>query len=142
MERNARTRLVTAVLLAAVFGTGFVMGLAVDRNAEAAPAVEATADEGEREERERRTPMYEQVGPTPDQSVLIDSIVTEHRGSMKALQKEFRDAYNPRYQALIESTRAAIRAVFDEAQAAQYDSLLADYDRRRAERESRDDQDE
>lgn len=130
----AKTRLLTALLLAAIFGAGFTLGLAFDRTAVATPAEDAEAVADEEEE---RTPMYEQVGPTDAQSGLIDSIVVEHRAKMEALQEQFRDAYNPRYEALIDSTREAIKDVFTAEQAAQYDSLIADYERRKAEREAR-----
>lgn len=131
----ARTRLLSAVLLAIVFGSGFTLGLAFDRTAVAGPADEAEAVTGEVEE--ERAPMYQQVGPTEEQSVLIDSIVVEHRAKMGALQDSFRSTYNPRYEALIDSTRDAIKNVFSAEQAAQYDSLIADYERRKAEREVR-----
>ena len=81
--------------------------------------------------------MYEQVGPTEAQRVEIDSIVQAHRQAMKELQQEFREAYDPRYGALIEQARRSIRDVFDPDQAMMYDSLIAEYDRNRAERGSR-----
>jgi len=80
--------------------------------------------------------MYEQVGPTADQSLLIDSIVTEHRSKMQSLQEQFRLDYNPRYDALIDSTRESIKDVFTAEQAARYDSLIADWEERKAERDA------
>jgi Spy/CpxP family protein refolding chaperone len=135
MEKDARTRLVSALVLAVVFATGAVLGLAVDRSLQAGP-VQGGGDETVGE-RERRRPMYEQVGPSERQMVAIDSIVDEHRNKMKALHAEFRSAYNPRYQALVEETRQAIKGVLTPDQAVAYDSLLAERDRRRAERGSR-----
>ena len=135
MEKNARTRLVTALVLAVVFASGALLGLAVDRSLAADPAEKVEeADEGERR---HRVPMYEQVGPSESQRVSIDSIVGEHRARMKSLHAEFRSAYNPRYEALLEETREAIKGVFTPEQALAYDSLLAERDRRRAERGSR-----
>ena len=134
MSAPARTRLLTAFLLLVVFGSGFTLGLAFDRTAVATPAEEAEAVTDEAEE--ERTPMYEQVGPTADQSLLIDSIVTEHRSKMGALQEQFRLDYNPRYDALIDSTRESIKDVFTAEQAARYDSLIADWEERKAEREA------
>jgi hypothetical protein len=125
----AKTRLLTALLLAVIFGSGFTLGLAVHRTAVATPADEDTEIQPEEEP---RTPMYERVGPTEDQSVLIDSIVVDFRAKMESLQEQFRSEYNPRYEALIDSTRGAIKDVFSAEQAAQYDSLIADYERRRA----------
>ncbi len=135
MEKNARTRLVTALVLGLVFASGALLGLAVDRSLEAEPPDGTeVADEGERR---RRVPMYEQVDPSESQMISIDSIVEEHRARMGSLHAEFRSAYNPRYQALLEETREAIKGVFTPEQAVAYDSLLAERDRRRAERESR-----
>ncbi len=136
MDKNSRTRLGTAFVLAIVFASGALLGLAVYRSLEAGPAenVEEVAGESARE---RRVPMYEQVGPTEGQMVSIDSIVEEHRSRMKSLHAEFRSTYNPRYQALVEETREAIKGVFTPDQAMAYDSLLVERDRRRAERGSR-----
>jgi cell division septation protein DedD len=135
MEKNARTRLVTALVLLVVFASGALLGVAVDRTLDADPAEKAEeADDGERR---RRVPMYEQVGPSESQMISIDSIVQEHRARMSSLHAEFRSAYNPRYEALLEETREAIKGVFNPEQALAYDSLLAERDRRRAERESR-----
>lgn len=152
MAAGFRTKLLSVGVLALVFASGLVVGLAVDRRATAAEPEMAEQGEGggerassEGEGEGRRVPMYERVGLQPGQEALIDSIVAHHRESMRALeaefeddyqamrdlQKEFRDAYNPRYWAIVESTRAAIRTVFDEDQAQRYDSLLADFDRKR-----------
>jgi len=138
MERMLRTRLVTTLVLAVVFCAGLLVGMAADRSVVANPAVaETPADSNAAPP--RRVPMYEQVGLDGDQKVLIDSIVAEYRASMRALHAEFRAAYNPRYQALVDSTRGSIKNVLDTEQAAAYDSLVADFERRRAERGSRED---
>ena len=135
MEKNARTRLFTALVLAVVFASGALLGLAVDRSLQADPSEgPEVADEGDRR---RRVPIYEQVEPSESQMISIDSIVEEHRARMSSLHAEFRSAYNPRYQTLLEETREAIKGVFTPEQAMAYDSLLAERDRRRAERESR-----
>jgi Spy/CpxP family protein refolding chaperone len=139
MERTARTRLTTAVVLAVVFSAGLLVGMAVDRSA-VEPAAEV-ADTTRREERGRRTRMYEQVGASEAQLAQIESIVREHRGELRALQGEFRDAYDQRYQALIEQTRSAIKGVLTAEQAEAYDSLVAEYEKRRAERGSRENRD-
>lgn len=137
MEKAPRTRLITALLLAVVFGTGLVVGLAVDSNLVAGPVAEPAAEEVESSER-RRVPVYEQVGPNETQMTSIDSIVREYRSGMKLLHREFREAYDPRYRALIEETREAIKSVFDPEQAMAYDSLLAEFDQRRRERRDQD----
>ena len=139
MERILRTRLLTGVVLAVVLGAGVLLGLALDRSLTTAPTAEvaeasspqATADQSPRHA------LYEQVGTTAQQKVLIDSIVGEYRSAMKALHAEFRAAYNPRYEALIAGARASIKEVLTPEQAVKYDSVVAEYERRRAERSSR-----
>jgi Spy/CpxP family protein refolding chaperone len=140
MERILRTRVVTGLVLAVVFGAGLVLGLAVDRSLMAEPQAEvADARAGnDSTAQSRRRPLYEQVEPTEEQKVRIDSIVDQYRSAMKSLHAEFRAAYNPRYEALVSGTRAAIRGVLTAEQAKTYDSLIADYERRRSERPSRD----
>lgn len=140
MERIARTRLVTMLVLAVVFGAGVLLGLAADRSLEARqPTATAAAEEAPRQ---RRVPMYEQVRPDEEQTILIEAIMKDYREAMKALHAEFRAAYNPRYDALVRETREAIKGVFTPEQAIAYDSLIAEYERRRAERGSRERRDE
>jgi Spy/CpxP family protein refolding chaperone len=138
MDRMLRTRLATVVVLTAVFSAGVLLGLAADRTMGAAPAAEGTGDQDEGRQ-ERRPALYEQVNPTDEQRVAIDSIVAEMRTAMRALHAEFRAAYDTRYAALINETRYAIRGVLTPEQAQAYDSLVAERDRQRAEREARDD---
>jgi NADPH-dependent glutamate synthase beta subunit-like oxidoreductase len=76
------------------------------------------------EEAPRRTPMYEQVGPDSAQSVMIAALVEEHRARMNALNEEFQENYDPRYRAIIEETREAIKEVFTAEQAAEYQRLV------------------
>jgi hypothetical protein len=150
MANGARTRLLSMAVLALVFVSGLLVGVAVDRRATAGTVATETREGGSDERDEvddegRRVPMYERVGLKPGQEERIDSIIRHHRAALRALetefeddyqamrdlQKQFRDAYNPRYWAIIDSTRAAIKAVFDAEQAARYDSLVDEYDRRR-----------
>ena len=143
MEPSKHTRLVTAFLLVLVFGTGVVVGVAVDRGVRTNPSSEdesgqmadARGDDRDDDRRERRRPMYERVGELSEsQERSIDSIVKHHRESMRALQEEFEAEYDPRYRAIIDSTRGAIMAVMTPEQAQRYDSLLTAWDRRRDER--------
>lgn len=140
MERIARTRIVTVLVLAVVFGAGVLLGLAVNRSLEAGPPEETAA--AEEAPRERRVPLYERVGPDEEQSILIEAIMKDFREAMRALHAEFREAYNPRYDALVRDTREAIKGVFTPEQAMAYDSLIAESERRRAERGSRERRDE
>jgi hypothetical protein len=140
MEKGARTRLTTALVLVVVFASGMTLGLAMDRSGVAltADASEPQAEEGQRE---RRTPMWEQVGPDEAQKMQIDSVVKAYRETMRALQSDMRDAYNTEYQSLIEQTRTDIKGVLTPDQAVAYDSLVAAYEKRRAERGSRENRD-
>lgn len=148
MEHGSRTRLVTALVLAVVFGSGVLLGYAADTNVGPEPSDAAVAPQegGDRQgdaERRRRTPVYEQLHPTQEQEALIDSILREHRVRMNKLHEDFRSAraeYRSNYDALIRETREEIAGVFSPEQAAEYRKLLVDFDQRRAdERSSRDD---
>ncbi len=137
MSRQTRTRLLTAGVLLTVFGAGVLLGFAADTTLTPPPASASVVQpdgtpEAEGDEAPRRTPMYEQVGPDPAQSVMIASLVEEHRARMDALNREFQENYDPRYRTIIEETREAIKEVFTEEQAAHYQRLVEERDRRRA----------
>ena len=136
MGQGTKTRLLTVGVLVTVFGAGVLLGLAADSTLTPTPAAASTAvasGVAEEVESERRIPMYEQVGPDPVQAVVIDSIVREHQARMDALNREFQERYNPQYRAIVEETREAIKVVFTPEQAAQYQALVEERDRRRAE---------
>lgn len=104
MEKQQRTRLATALILALVFGTGVVLGVAVDRRAIAGAPAEggemAASDEGRDDDddrdRDRRQPIYEQVGTLePDQRDRIEVVVEEYRASGRELWQEWREEYEP-----------------------------------------------
>ena len=140
MEHQSRTRLVTALVLAAVFGTGVLLGLAADSNVHAIaaePPVSVT-DSGPGDDAPLRLPMYQQVEPNESQLALIDSIVKEHRSRTNALDEQFRVDF----RSIVLETRASIKGVFRPEQAAEYQRLLDEYDARRAaERENEDERD-
>lgn len=139
MKPTQRARLGAVAILVLVFGSGVALGLAWDRHLTAAPPVtmaDSTATGGgdEEAEKERRPPMYRQVGElTGEQEARIDSIVQHHRGAMKELQQEFRSNWDPRYWAIVDRTRSGIRSVMTAEQIARYDSLVVEYDRERRE---------
>jgi len=149
MDKLLRTRLVTVAVLAAVFGAGLLVGLAADRSLAAAPAADVPRREDEGRSDGPRKAMYEQVGPSAEQKIVIDSIVDEYRTAMRALHAEFQAAYDPRYRALLQETRGAIKGVLTPEQAHAYDSLIAERDslaaareRRRDEQRSRDEEEQ
>jgi Spy/CpxP family protein refolding chaperone len=165
MEKSARTRLLTAVVLIVVLGAGVLLGMALKPSAPAVAA--ATASETQAADsagRRHRTPIYMQLNPTPEQKQKLDSLLQKNREAMRALTKAFHDEFDPRYDSLhqeyeekyvprydslIASTRAAIRKVLTPEQVEKYDSIIAQLDarsdsmrasgdRRRGERGSRD----
>lgn len=156
MTAPLRTRFLSIGVLALVFASGALVGIAVDRRVVDETQV-ATRDGDDVSEQDDdggdRRMLYEQVdGLRPEQAARIDSVLDHHRQSTRALSREFREAfqsvrdlekevrsaYDPRWWAIVDSTRTAIRSIFDPAQAAQYDSLVADYDRRRRDDERSD----
>ncbi len=133
MGKAMKTRLATLGILVLVLAAGFLLGLAWERRLIASPP-EAAAPAGTEDEDgkpKERTLIIDRVGLSPEQRVLVDSIVEHHRELMTVLQADYR----PRYWALIDTTREAIKSVLDPAQAAMYDSLLAANDRKRRDRD-------
>jgi hypothetical protein len=147
-----RVRLATVGILALVLSAGFLLGAAWDRrlDAEVVPAGAdsvAASPAGPREG--GRIPIYTRVSPplTSEQLAAAEEIVGHRRDGVRALmnepvidslydgmkdaEKAFKNAYDPRFRALIDTSRAAIRDIMTPDQAAQYDSLLAENDRRR-----------
>ena len=159
MEHGSRSKLMTAVILTVVLGTGVMLGLVsvceigdgrtrcvinVNSDLAAMPVEEGMVREADRDgmsERNRRTPMYEQVGLTEDQSFLIDSILEDQLQHMRSLHEQFRTTYVPRYQALIQQTREAILEVFTEEQASDYRELLQEFDESRTRGDKRSNRD-
>lgn len=160
MERSARTRLFTVVVLAVVFGAGIVLGVAIGhrgtgtRVAVAAADSAAPAQNADSAGRRHRQPLYMQVDPTPGQKVKLDSILKVYRDSMQVLTHQFHQdydphfdslqaamdslratyhkKYDPRMQAIFAEARTAIRAVLTPEQEAKYDSIMARADSLRA----------
>lgn len=152
METVRRTRLATGAILGLVLVAGFLVGALWQRGigAEPAPAAEAPppSDDGERS-RDRRRLMFYRVQPplSPEQLAEAEAITARRRlaaralfeeptidslyGAMKAAERDFEAAYQPRFRALIDSSRTAIRQLMTPEQATHYDSLLAESDRRR-----------
>ncbi len=137
MSEVSRTRLVSLVLLIVVFASGAVVGAAYksilgaeEPSGEVVSAGDSDSTSDEASEPRRRTSLWERVGPSDEQRTAIDSVISHHRTSMKSLQGEFRSAYNPRYWAIVDSTRASIRSMLDSVQVHQYDSLTSSYDER------------
>ena len=144
MERTTRTRLITAFLLAVVFGSGVMLGLAADSSliAEQPSGTEAVAPEATppaASEAARRY-IYHEVGPNEMQLARIDSVVAEHRARRDALEEETKARYDEARRQILLDTREGIKAVLTPEQAAEYERLLDEWESRRAaERENEDD---
>ena len=146
-----RVRLATVGILALVLSAGFLLGAVWDRrlDAEIAPATSDTAAAPAARPEGGRIPIYTRVNPplTVEQMAAAEQIVAHRRDAVRALmdepsidslydemkgaEKAFKGAYDPRFRALIDTSRSAIREIMTPEQAAQYDSLLAENDRRR-----------
>lgn len=141
MEHRSKTRLMSAAVIAAVFGAGVLIGYAADTRLEAEPTPvatpAATPDEGG--ERPSRTPLYARLNPTDAQQAVIDSIISVHRSRTNALDQETRRAYRQGFREILLQTRAAIKEVFPPEKAREYQRLLDEWDAEQAaDRENRD----
>jgi hypothetical protein len=138
MEPTSRTKLVAGMVLALVFTSGILLGYAADGGSAVASTVEESTGETATRERGSRPMVYESMNPTPGQRVQMDSIMVVHRDRMNLLHEEFnvqQQAYQTRYDALIQQTRDALTALFPEDQRAEYRRRLEEeYDRPREER--------
>ena len=145
MVQESRTRLTTVVLLLVVFGTGFLIGFAVDNegmseleNDSSMMAAEVEVDTNVSEVEPRRSRIYDQVEPNEEQLRVIDSIVTVHRGRTNTLDEEMRAQLNSGFRLILLETREAIKDVLTSEQAAEYQRLLEENDARRDARENED----
>ena len=154
LDRSARTRLVTAVVLLLVLASGFALGMAVDRRLAGGRLTEDAAERsggrgggraGAAQDTaapdstgRRRSLLVEQVGLSQAQKAQVDSIVAFYRDRMRALHEEFDQAYEVRYQEVLTQTRNSLRGVLSAEQRAAYDTLLVQADRRRDEHRQRD----
>lgn len=156
MSQATRTRLVTAFVLVAVFGTGVLVGFAADSSLDAETperlvaegsqeGAEAT-DGSEGDEAEEVEPArqytFMQVNPNEEQLGRIYEIVDEHRARTNALDEEIRAGFRADFRAILLDTREAIKGVLDADQAAEYQRLLEEVEAARAaaERANEDDQ--
>jgi len=156
MERRQRTRLATLVILALVFGTGALVGIATDRAVGPRDAVAEDVERGERGRREGRRgerwqPMYAQVGLSEASLEKADSIVRRHRQELGERFDAYRDSVNELVEqsglerefrtsrdSLVTELREDIRVLMTAEQVVRYDSLLAANDQQRRRGRSRD----
>jgi hypothetical protein len=151
IENFQRTRLATVAILGLVMLAGFLLGMLWDRRLAAAPvpvvaaqedAVDADAD------RRRRMSFYQVEPPLSEAQLAQAEAITARRrqaardlfeepaidslyDAMKVAEDQFEAAYDPRFRALVDSSRVAIKQLMTPEQATNYDSILAEGDRRR-----------
>ena len=128
-----KARMVAAAALVLLFGSGVVVGLALDQTASASPLGEVRADVRSEREARRRGLIVDGVGLSAVQRTSVDSLVVYHRQRMSALDTEFR----PRYRTVITDLREEIMLVLTIDQRVTYDVLLAEHDAERAARRHR-----
>jgi len=145
MGQASRTRLTTVMLLVAVFGTGVLIGFAMDTEATAqvteVSVERLPADSTSEEDPPRRRRLYDELSPNEIQLGLIDSIVSVHRARTNELDEEMRTQLSAGFREILLETRDAIKSVFTAEQAAEYQRILDEYDARRAARENEDERD-
>jgi hypothetical protein len=133
-----REKLVAAALLVSTFMAGALSALAVDRTLNAprpeqtavrGPGIRGAAPAARRgpEGRAARggplsiAPMLEQrLGLSEGQRADIEDILVQHREGTDSLLRSMR----PRLESQVESARAAIRAVLDEEQRAEFERFM------------------
>ena len=144
MESVTRTRLLTALVLFVVFGSGVMLGLAADSGLRAeepdeVPVVTAEEAEPEPPATERRC-IYCEVEPNEEELSRIESVIAEHRVRRDSLDREARARYNDARDVILLNTREAIKAVLSPEKAAEYQRLLDAFEAERAAvRENEDD---
>jgi Spy/CpxP family protein refolding chaperone len=122
-----RTRLAGIALLVATFAAGMLAGAAFDRVLDAREA----EPEALREHRGRGPHMIiDALDLTPEQRVRVDSVMARGRALTDSLWRQD----GARIRAAVDSTRAEIRALLTPEQAAEYDRLRAEHERRHRER--------
>ncbi len=150
IETFQRTRLATLAILGLVMLAGFLVGMLWDRRLAAAPVpVAAAPDDGDGDRDRRRRMSFYQVEPPLSEAQLAqaEAIIARRRqaardlfeepaidslyDAMKAAENRFEAAYDPRFRALVDSSRVAIKQLMTPEQATNYDSILAEGDRRR-----------
>ena len=150
IEKLQRVRVATVAILALVLSAGFLLGAVWDQRLDAQPGSATERNSvPPRTRGGRRAAVYVRVTPplSAEQLAAAEVIVARRREAAQALMKEarvdslylamksaervFKDVYNPRFTALMEGSRDAMKLVMTPAQVAHYDSLLADRDRRR-----------
>jgi hypothetical protein len=155
MEHRQRTRLASAGILAVVFATGGLVGMAVDRSL-SGPAADAATPagpqagpqddlpEGGRSGRGNRPAppkLYEQVGLSSEALQIADSVVRAGLATRRELEQDLRhdmdsirsanggdersQQFRKDMDGVLAQMREGIKALMSPEQVIRYDSLLA-----------------
>jgi len=134
---QARIQLLAGGLLVVTFAVGCLVGAASDRvlNARepgpATPVAAANSTKAKNDTKARAhlidSAMLDEIGVTPSQRVIIDSILNIRDREAKKLWKE----WEPRFKAMMQETRGQVRAQLTTEQVKQLDVLI---EQRKAER--------
>ncbi|HEU0014380.1 MAG TPA: hypothetical protein VFQ45_11885 [Longimicrobium sp.] len=132
---SRRARILGILLLASTFAAGSLAGAASTRVLSARePGPAAGKDRDCEGGRHRGKGMiFDRIGLSPEQRARIDTIMKRGRARTDSLWRT-----DTRYQAAVDSTRAAVRAVMTPAQRAEFDRLRAERDAQRRERHGKD----
>ncbi len=126
-ESPRQARLLGIALLAATFVIGGLAGAATVRLSAGREPAAATHNAEERGPRTRgRGSVLDQLDLTPEQCERIEAVLERRRLQTEA----FWDVHGPALRAIVDSTRAEIRAVLTPEQRAEYDRLRAERRRR------------
>jgi hypothetical protein len=124
MAGLGKARVLSIALLLLTFAAGILAGVAWRGNrAASSPVGEAPGEE--QRGREGRRLVIDQVGLEPAKRAEVDEIVRHYRTTMRALNDEFEEAFEPRRRGLIRATLDSIRSVLAPEELAAYDSLRA-----------------
>jgi Spy/CpxP family protein refolding chaperone len=136
MSEATRLRISATLILVLVFGSGILVGLALDRavsTATGAPAdpTEMVSEDAEvvMEEEPARGYVIDEVTMVAEQRQQVESILEAYREQVAQAAERHREEFSD----LAAATREAFYGILSDAQKAQYDSLL---DVRRAERDA------
>ena len=130
MASFKRARVASGALLVVVAAAGFLGGLAwqAGRTDSGVPEQRESRDERGRESRRL---VIDEVGLTPAKRAEVEEIIQHFTVRMRALDEEFRaayqpirEAYEPRRRDLFRATRDSIKAILLPEERALYDSLL------------------
>jgi Spy/CpxP family protein refolding chaperone len=125
-----RSRLAGAALLVATFAAGMLAGTAFGRVLSAGePDARAQAD---RERGRGSSMIIDALDLAPEQRAQVDRIMAERRALTDSLWRED----GARIRAVVDSTRAEIRALLTPEQRAEYDRLKAEHEQRHRERQN------